>query len=86
MTIPLNRKPVPHCRMSLYVSICIHVSYSPRYKERLDLKFMKHGRNSGCLDGRKWTLLAGNMDDFRTGVPAQTTGGSMVTKVCASRM
>ena len=40
-----------------------------RYKERLDLKFAKHGHKPACLDGRKWTLLAGNMDDFRTGVP-----------------
>lgn len=52
-----------------------------RYKERLDLKFTKHGRKSGCLDGRKWTLLAGNMDDFRTGVPAHSAGTSMVVKV-----
>lgn len=52
-----------------------------RYKERLDLKFTKHGQKSGCLDGRKWTLLAGNMDDFRTGVPAHSTGTSMVVKV-----
>lgn len=45
---------------------------------------MKHGWKSGCLDGRKWTLLAGNMDDFRTGLPAHCVGTSMVVKVYTS--
>ena len=52
-----------------------------RYKERLDLKFLKRGRKSATLDGRKWTLLAGDIDDFRSGVPAHTSGGTMRTKV-----
>ena len=55
--------------------------HRPRYKERLDLKYTKRGQNSGCLDGRRWTLLAGNMDDFRTGLPAPITPSSMVVKV-----
>ena len=52
-----------------------------RYKERLDLKYLKSSKQSATLEGGRWTFLAGNMDDFRSGVPAQTDGSSMVVKV-----
>ena len=45
---------------------------------------MKHGQKSRSLDGRKWTLLAGNMDDFRTGLPAPSA--YMVVKVSEKSM
>ena len=59
----------------------VHACLLTRYKERLDLKFMKHGHKSGCLDGCKWTMLAGNMDDFRSGLPAHSPHTPMVVKV-----
>lgn len=49
-----------------------------RYKERLQLKFLKTNRNAGLLDGRKWTFVADDIDDFRLGVPVKTKGSTMV--------
>ena len=52
-----------------------------RYRERLQLKFLKTSRQSAALDGARWVSLAGDIDDFRSGVPAQTKGSEMVKKV-----
>jgi len=52
-----------------------------RYKERLQLKFLKTSRQSATLDGARWISLAEDIDDFRSGVPAQTKGCEMVKKV-----
>ena len=55
---------------------------NPRYKERLQLKFLKSSKQSAALNGARWVSLAGDMDDFRSGVPRQTKGSEMVKKVC----
>ena len=51
-----------------------------RYKERLNLKFLKTNRNAGLLDGSKWTFIADDIDDFRSGAPARRKGSAMVKK------
>ena len=51
-----------------------------RYKERLQLKFLKTNRNDGLLDGSKWTFIAGDIDDFRSGAPVIREGSGMVKK------
>lgn len=56
-------------------------SISPRYKERLQLKYLKHSKLSTALEGGRWTFMAGNIDDFRSGVPAETKGTDMVQRV-----
>lgn len=56
-----------------------------RYKERLQLKFLKSSKQSAVLNGTRWVSLAGDMDDFRSGVPRQTKGTEMVKKVCVCR-
>ena len=55
---------------------------NPRYKERLQLKFLKSSKQSAALNGTRWVSLVGDMDDFRSGVPRQTKGSEMVKKVC----
>ena len=51
-----------------------------RYKERLQLKFLKANRNAGLLDGSKWTFIADDIDDFRSGAPMKTKGSAMVKR------
>lgn len=51
-----------------------------RYKERLQLKFLKTNRNAGLLDGSKWTFVADDIDDFRSGAPVKTKGSAMVKR------
>ena len=60
----------------------IEFKYPSRYKERLDLKFLKTFNPSSTLDGERWIFVANDMDDFRTSLPAQTDGSKMVMKVC----
>lgn len=54
--------------------------HHPWYKERLEQKFLKNSKQSASLGGRRWRFLAGNLDDFRTGVPVQTKAGEMLKK------
>lgn len=54
--------------------------HHPWYKERLKLKFLKSNSHSGQLDGSKWTFVAGDIDDFRTGAPMKTKGRDMLKK------
>ena len=51
-----------------------------RYKERLQLKFLKTNRNARLLDGSKWTFVADDIDDFRSGAPVKTKGSAMVKR------
>ena len=51
-----------------------------RYKERLQLKFLKTHRSAGLLDGSKWTFVADDIDDFRSGAPVKTKGSAMVKR------
>ena len=51
-----------------------------RYKERLNLKFLQNSGQSGRLDGSRWTFIADDIDDFRSGVPVKTKGSGMVKK------
>ena len=51
-----------------------------RYKERLQLKFLKTNRNAGLLDGSKWTFIADDIDDFRLGAPVKMKGSTMVKR------
>lgn len=53
---------------------------STRYKERLKLKFLKSTRQSGQLDGSKWTFVVDDIDDFRSGAPVRTRRSDMVKK------
>ena len=41
---------------------------------------MKSNRQSGQLDGNKWTFVADDIDDFRSGAPVKTKGADMVKK------
>ena len=51
-----------------------------RYKERLNLKFLKTNGPSGRLNGSRWTFVADDIDDFRSGVPVKMKGSGMVKK------
>lgn len=56
----------------------MHVSI--RYKERLNLKFLKTNHHTKQLDSSRWTFIADDIDDFRSGAPVKTKGSGMVTK------
>ena len=46
-----------------------------RYKERLNLKFLKTHSQAAIFDGVNWTFIPSGSDDFRTGVPGNTKCG-----------
>lgn len=54
-----------------------------RYKERLELKYMRTNPKSAALNGKKWTFVRSDMDDLRSGVPVSMTEKDMVIKVHA---
>lgn len=47
-----------------------------RYKERLHLKFLKSKR-SAIYNGVNWTFVPSGTDDFRTGIPRNTSGANL---------
>ena len=46
-----------------------------RYRERLNLKFLKSHSQAAIFDGVNWTFVPKGTDDFRTGVPGNTKSG-----------
>ena len=58
--------------------MCLHY----RYKERLELKYMRTNPKAAALNGKKWTFVRSDMDDLRSGVPVPMTDKDMVIKVC----
>ena len=49
------------------------MTYNFRYRERLHLKFLKSKR-SAIYNGVNWTFIPSGTDDFRTGIPRNTSG------------
>ncbi|XP_064404291.1 protein FAM47E-like [Halichondria panicea] len=52
--------------------------HHPWYKERLKLKFINTSKQTAALNGQRWTFVANNTDDFRTGVPCKTRNNHMI--------
>jgi len=46
-----------------------------RYRERLNLKFLKSHSQAAIFDGVNWTFVPRGTDDFRTGVPGNKKSG-----------
>ena len=57
--------------------MCLHY----RYKERLELKYMRTNPKAAALNGKKWMFVRSDMDDLRSGVPVPMTDKDMVIKV-----
>ena len=52
-----------------------------RYKERLELKYMRTNPKAAALNGKKWMFVRSDIDDLRSGVPVPMTDKDMVIKV-----
>ena len=58
-----------------------HPASAARYKERLELKYMRTNPKAAALNGKKWMFVRSDMDDLRSGVPVPMTEKDMVIKV-----
>ena len=56
--------------------------YSLRYRERLELKYLRSDQKAAALNSRRWVFVRNDMDDMRSGKPIPLKSEEMVVKVC----
>ena len=79
----VTKAQVPALVSFIFVSFLItrQIVFTYRYKERLELKYLRRNPNSASLNSRNWVFVHSNLDDMRTGVPLISQGKDMVVKV-----